>query len=146
MKLCRNVGLATVALSLAIQLFAGQEYAFQPENPVTSEWLTQHLRPQSPKLMLTPARLKKLKSAIAVDDTTADAMVSGNSIKLSQNGKSLQLLVEKPANPVIRIVPLNPPPLSHDMKIEGLKRIEIIQSGDVMEGECVEYNITLNNS
>ncbi len=52
MKLRHNVGPATVALSLAIQLFADQEHTFQPENPVTSEWLTRRLQQQSPKLML----------------------------------------------------------------------------------------------
>lgn len=58
------VTLALLETSLATSLFADQAYAFQPENPVTSEWLTQHLRRESPKLILTPDRLNKLKSSI----------------------------------------------------------------------------------
>jgi hypothetical protein len=71
MKHYRNISLIIVSLSLISTLFAEQEYTFQPENPVTGEWLTKNIRKQSPKLMLTPDRLTRLKSAIANDDTAA---------------------------------------------------------------------------
>ena len=69
--------------------------------------------------------LEKTKTICWQLMTVADVQISGDAVILSQDGK--QLRVEKVSHPgaAVKVVPLDPPPLKLDRRIEGLKRIEI---------------------
>jgi hypothetical protein len=56
--------------------------------------------------------------------TQADAQVINGGILLTQNGKTLKVLLKQPLDAAIKIVSKDPPPLAYDMKVPGLKRLE----------------------
>lgn len=56
--------------------------------------------------------------------TQADAQIINGGILLTQNGKTLKVLMKQPLDAEIKIVSKDPPPLAYDMKVPGLKRLE----------------------
>jgi hypothetical protein len=56
--------------------------------------------------------------------TQADAKVINGGVLLTQNGKTLKVLMKQPLDAEIKIVSKDPPPLEYDMKIPKLKRLE----------------------
>jgi hypothetical protein len=56
--------------------------------------------------------------------TRADAVVTNGGVLLSQSNKKLKVAMKQPLNAEVNIVSLDPPPLPHDMKVKGLKRLE----------------------
>ncbi|MCF7848125.1 MAG: heparinase II/III-family protein [Kiritimatiellales bacterium] len=73
--------------------------------------------------------------------TQAKVEIDGNIVTMKQSGKSLKMVVEKPEKAVIKMIPLNPPPLPHDMKVKNLKRIEITESAKT--GTTVWFKVWL---
>jgi hypothetical protein len=67
--------------------------------------------------------------------TQADAQVINGGILLTQNGKTLKVLMKQPLDAEIKIVSKDPPPLAYDMKVPGLKRLEFtITANSLMAG------------
>lgn len=56
--------------------------------------------------------------------TQADAQLINGGVLLTQNGKTLKVLMKQPLDAAIKIVSKDPPPLAYDMKVPGLKRLE----------------------
>ena len=54
---------------------------------------------------------------------------------LKQNGKSLQVIMQKPVGIPIKIILLDPPPLAYDKVIPGLKRIEFRIPANLLKGK-----------
>lgn len=67
--------------------------------------------------------------------TTAEVEVLEHGAVLRQDGEELGLSVRSPSTFEVRVVPLSPPPLSHDLDMPGLKRIEILVTPEAFEGE-----------
>jgi rhamnogalacturonyl hydrolase YesR len=66
--------------------------------------------------------------------TQADAKIISGGVLLSQNGKSLKVLMKQPLNVEIEIVSKDPPPLAYDMKVPGLKRLEFKIAAHSLQG------------
>jgi len=65
--------------------------------------------------------------------TQADATIINNGVLLTQNGKTLRVLMNRPLDTEIKIVSKDPPPLEHDMKIPNLKRLEFKLSANSLK-------------
>jgi len=72
----------------------------------------------------------KTKKVVWAFLTQATVSIDSNTVTLQANGQSIVMKVLEPKNAKIVVVPLDPPPLGHDRKIPGLKRIEIVQESD----------------
>jgi len=57
--------------------------------------------------------------------TQADIEITGQTALLRQSGKEFQIRLLSPAGATFTTVTLDPPPLTYDKKINGLKRLEI---------------------
>jgi len=77
--------------------------------------------------------------------TTADVLVRGRTVYLRQEGKQLALYLNSPEPAMIRSVPLDPPPLPYDKRIEGLKRIEVTWAREAFDGPSATIDVELNN-
>jgi hypothetical protein len=68
----RFLGVITGTIVMAGGLSAETDtYQFRADNPVTPEWIQKNLSKQSPRLMLTPERLARLKAAVSETGTSA---------------------------------------------------------------------------
>jgi len=70
--------------------------------------------------------------------TQAEVEKTETGLRLRQDGQELLLDILQPTAPHVEIIALDPPPLSYDKRIEGLKRIEIrLQKKNSGEGKEV---------
>jgi hypothetical protein len=65
--------------------------------------------------------------------TQAEVQTTGKGALLMQDGKELKLEILEPSNLSVSVVSVDPPPLSYDKRIEGLKRVEIQIPGYLLE-------------
>ncbi|MGH9652985.1 MAG: heparinase II/III domain-containing protein [Bryobacteraceae bacterium] len=68
---------------------------------------------------------EKTKTVMWAMMTRANVITASHGAILKQDHQTLQLKIIKPAQCNVSVVSLDPPPLSYDKRIKGLKRIEI---------------------
>jgi len=77
--------------------------------------------------------------------TRAEVQVEPGRIILKKDGKELFLVVSCTAPWEVKVVSLSPPPLSYDLNIPGLKRIEIRINRKAFPGDSGEISVKLTN-
>ncbi len=77
--------------------------------------------------------------------TTADVTLVKNGAILKKDGKILNLAVLSTTNFELKVIALDPPPLSIDKRIKNLKRIEISVSGDALKEKKGSIKVRLSD-
>ncbi len=78
--------------------------------------------------------------------TTADVETNLNGAILTKDEQQLFLQVLSPEKYEIKVVSLDPPPLSYDKKIENLKRIEVRIAPSAFENDSGEIVVDLSGN
>lgn len=76
--------------------------------------------------------------------TQADAQVIDGGVLLTQNGKTLKVLMKQPLDAEIKIVSKDPPPLAYDMKVPGLKRLEFKITAETLQANGSKIIVELS--
>jgi Heparinase II/III-like protein. len=76
--------------------------------------------------------------------TQADARVVDGGVLLTQNGKTLKVLMKQPLDAEIKIVSLDPPPLAYDMKVPGLKRLAFKMTAELLKARGEKIIVELS--
>jgi len=77
--------------------------------------------------------------------TRAELEVFGEIVELRQEGATLYLRIPDDIPSEVRVISLDPPPLSYDKTIEGLKRLEIHWDREDFPGNTATLEIELDS-
>lgn len=77
--------------------------------------------------------------------TCAGVEAAGDGVLLKQDGATLHLRVSSGAPYQVKVVSLDPPPLDHDKKIDGLKRLEIHWLREDFPGDSATLMVELDS-
>jgi hypothetical protein len=76
--------------------------------------------------------------------TQADAEIISGGVLLKQNGKTLKVMIQQPSEVEIKIEQRDPPPLSYDVKLKNLKRIEFKVSANTLKANGSKIAVKLS--